>query len=597
MFFQMTPRVVLPTLTIACLLAPAAEAQVLLSTLDAAAPVQSEFHIAQTTGQVNGPRLFRDAIPSRCGAAKAPPGPLSTGTFRYDAYSFVAQETTCQSIRFRRTGTTGIIHVQVHSTFDPADVTANYLADSGSSVVLQEGRALSFDVTAGQTYTVVVFNVTSMDEGAAYELTLDEPLTTTTVSALDATLPFGAGPYYNEGTGTLANIPALAAPASSCGVAKTTPATTGAGPYRFDRLQVMAPISECLTVTVRRIGPASTLAVAAYTPEFVNFDTGWLADSGGTTSSGTAAVSLSMQVTAGQVIDLVVFNATASEEGAEYEIVTSTPVQPPRRFRTTDVSGSDVTFRWVPPLHGPVPADYAIEGGVLPATPLVSVPFGSPLPITTLTGVPSGAFYVRARSVSGAASSAASNETRIFVNQAQAPSAPIDLLATVSGSDLGLTWRNTFTGGEATALALDVTGSATGSVPLSPRLESVAFAGAPGGSYTLTVRAENATGSSAASNPVSITLPGACAGVPQPPADFLAFRVGNRITILWEAPQTGPAPTSYTLNVSGAFVGSLATGALTLAGNVGPGAYTFTVQASHACGTSVPTVAQTVTVP
>jgi PKD repeat protein len=62
-------------------------------------------------------------------------------------------------------------------------------------------------------------------------------------------------------------------------------------------------------------------------------------------------------------------------------------------------------------------------------------------------------------------------------------------------------------------------------------------------------------------------------------------------------PATGPSLASYTLAVSGAFVGSIPTTTRTLSGTVLPGSYTFSVTATNACGTSAATTPQTVTVP
>jgi hypothetical protein len=572
-----------------------ATAQVIQSTLDAVPPPQSEHYVAPTTGQVPGPRLFRDGVPSQCGTAKPNPGPFSNGPYRFDAYTFTAQETRCQLVRLRLLSPTGNVHVQLHSAFDPADATANYLADSGTSVIDPAGRGFAFDVVAGQTYTLVVMATGASSEGAEYELSFDDRLTTVSTSTLDTTPPSGQGPYWNETTSTSGQIPVLAAPPSSCGAAKAAPTTTGVGPYRLDRLRVMSPITTCLTVTLRRLGASGALALAAYS-QFSTFDTGWLADSGSyTMGPAPAAVSFSMAVTAGQSFDIVVVNGTASEEGAQYELELSSPVQPPRLFRTTAVNGNTVSFRWVPPLHGPTPTSYVIDGGVAPGQVLATVPL-SAVPVATLNA-PSGAFYVRARSLVAGSSSAPSNETRIFVNQAVAPSAPSQLLATVSDSAIGLTWANTFAGGQATALALDVTGSATASIPLSASLDRVAFGGVPGGTYNLSLRAVNASGASIPSNVVTVAIPGACPGVPQPPANVLAYRVGNTLTVLWDAPVTGPAPASYTLVVTGSFAGSFSTPGRVLSGAVGAGSYTLAVQSNNACGSSVLTTGQTVVVP
>ena len=50
---------------------------------------------------------------------------------------------------------------------------------------------------------------------------------------------------------------------------------------------------------------------------------------------------------------------------------------------------------------------------------------------------------------------------------------------------------------------------------------------------TLTVRAGNAAGASTASNPVTLTFPGACSGPPLAPANFLAYKSGNTIFVVW----------------------------------------------------------------
>lgn len=588
----------LPVLILAGLMAAPAAAQVVQSTLDATAPVQSEFFSAQSTG-TTASRLLRNGTPSRCGAPKTSPGPFGTGTYRYDAFTFTPDETRCYTMRVRSlTGT--FVHLAVHTTFAPATPDANYVADSGTSAS-PTGMALSVELTAGQRYDIVVNLPNGEAVDVPYELVIDEPLTTTATSTLDATEPTALAPYYLGVTAQAAGLPALAAPASTCGLAKPAPAVGAGGPFRYDVLRIMSPITECLTVTVRRLGASSALAAAAYTANgnapFADFSTGYLADSGGTTSAGVAAVSFSLAVTAGETINLVVMNATASEEDAGYEVRLSTPVQPPRLLRTTGVDGNDVSFRWKAPLHGPAPTGYSIEGGLAPGETLAALPTGSANPLVTLSGVPDGAFYVRARAFSGAAGSAVSNETRIFVNQPLPPSAPASLLASVAGSVLTLSWRNTFTAGEPSDLALDATGTLTGTVPLPGGLDTVTFAGVPPGTYTLSLRAANAAGTSAPSNAVAVTVPAACSGTPQPPANFLAFRDGNQITVMWDAPATGPAPTNYTLDVSGAFTGSFPLPTRSVSAPVPAGSYTFAVRANHACGSSVYTVPQTVVVP
>ena len=141
-----------------------------------------------------------------------------------------------------------------------------------------------------------------------------------------------------------------------------------------------------------------------------------------------------------------------------------------------------------------------------------------------------------------------------------------------------------------------MTGAATLSVPLG-LTDSFSFAGVPPGTYTFAVRAVNGVGSSAPSNAVTLTFPGGCSGAPLTPSNFLAYKGGNTLFVVWDPAASGPAPTVYVLHVSGSFVGALATPVRALSGAAGAGSYSFTVVASNACGSSAPTATQTVTIP
>ena len=149
---------------------------------------------------------------------------------------------------------------------------------------------------------------------------------------------------------------------------------------------------------------------------------------------------------------------------------------------------------------------------------------------------------------------------------------------------MALTWRPSFLGGAAADHVRNVTGSVNESLPLS-EATSVSFDGVPGGTYTLSVSASNAAGTSTPSNAVTVTVPGPCSGAPLAPAGFLAYRVGATIYAVWDPPASGPAPTQYHLTVSGAFNASFTTAAQGLSGAVGPGSYGLSVAAANACGT------------
>ena len=272
-----------------------------------------------------------------------------------------------------------------------------------------------------------------------------------------------------------------------------------------------------------------------------------------------------------------------------------TSVQAPTSLFAHAIIGDMVTLRWSAPATGPAPTSYAVEGGVNPGQVIASIPTGSTVPLFTFKA-PSGAFYLRVKAVAAGQTSAASNEIRVFVNQPVAPSAPSNLLGLTNGSAVALSWRPTFGGGAASSYVLDVTGTVNASLPVG-LADSFTFNGVPGGSYTFRVRAVNAFGASGASNSVPLAFPGPCTGAPQTPADFLVYRVGNTVHLLWNPAAAGPAQTAFVLNVTGAINLSLPLPTRGISAPVPPGSYTFTVAAANACGTSAATAAQTVTIP
>ena len=273
----------------------------------------------------------------------------------------------------------------------------------------------------------------------------------------------------------------------------------------------------------------------------------------------------------------------------------TTTVQPPTGLVTTSIVGNVVTLRWKAPLIGPMPSGYVFEGGVHPGEVLASMLTGSATPSFTFTAPP-GSFYVRIHSLAAGARSRASSEIRVHVAVPAGPTAPSKLVGMVKDSTLGLSWVNTFGGGAPTSLALDVSGAIVTSIPLALS-ESFSFAAVPPGTYTFSVRAINAAGSSGASNPVTLTFPTGCSGSPQAPINFFASKSGNTISLAWQPAATGPASMSYMVNVTGAFVGDVPTTTRSLSGSVGPGTYNVRVRAVNPCGSGSATAVQTVTIP
>jgi hypothetical protein len=115
--------------------------------------------------------------------------------------------------------------------------------------------------------------------------------------------------------------------------------------------------------------------------------------------------------------------------------------------------------------------------------------------------------------------------------------------------------------------------------------------------YTVSLRARNAAGISASSNPVAFTSPSPCTGTPGVPENFLFYKVGGVVTAVWDPASSGGAPTGYVVNVTGAVNVSIPTSLRGISRAVPPGTYSMTIVATNACGTSAPTAAQSLTVP
>jgi hypothetical protein len=270
-----------------------------------------------------------------------------------------------------------------------------------------------------------------------------------------------------------------------------------------------------------------------------------------------------------------------------------TTLGPPTNLHVTSLIGNTVTVAFTPPTGDVDPAGYVLEGGVLPGQVLASIPTESTAASFTFTA-PTGEFFIRMRSTDGSAKSEPSNEIRIAVNVI--PSAPANLLALVNGSSVALAWVNATSGGVPTRLILDVTGSLTTSLTL-PVAETFATGTVPPGTYTVTLRAANSAGVSAASNTATLTVPGSCSGAPETPPDFAATKSGNVISVVWGLPVSGPAPTGYAVTVAGTFVGTIPLSIRTASARVDPGSYTLSVLATNPCGSSPATLPQTLTIP
>jgi hypothetical protein len=206
-----------------------------------------------------------------------------------------------------------------------------------------------------------------------------------------------------------------------------------------------------------------------------------------------------------------------------------------------------------------------------------------------------------ARCLSGAGEAACFSGARpigqIPTAGATAPGAPGGLTATSSGNAVTLTWSAPASGDPVVTYIIEA-GSTSGLsnlavVTTSSTLTTFSASGVGNGTYYVRVKAQNAAGTSAASNEATLVVgSAACTSAPGAPTGFTTSVSGGTVTMTWNAPSGGCAPTSYILQ-AGSTAGSSAlandnVGNVTrfVANNIGTGFYYIRVVASNAFGKS-----------
>ena len=132
-------------------------------------------------------RINRNAVASACGTAKPFPGTIA-GNFHSNTRSLVNNgPAQCVTITIASNdcsdGDADVFPALYTASFDPNNLSANYLGDAGTSTGSPTSPPVSFgvDLTAGQTVTLVVESVDAVGAGAichytVYSPQLDDPL-------------------------------------------------------------------------------------------------------------------------------------------------------------------------------------------------------------------------------------------------------------------------------------------------------------------------------------------------------------------------------------------------------------------------------------
>jgi hypothetical protein len=266
------------------------------------------------------------------------------------------------------------------------------------------------------------------------------------------------------------------------------------------------------------------------------------------------------------------------------------------------VSGNLVTFSWAAPTTGAPPTSYTLvartTGGALLTT--LSVGAGSSYAVTA----PNGIYAVSIRAANTSGSGPESAPVTVTVPAAvAAPGAPVNLAASVAGDTVSFTWAAPASGGSPAGYTL-LAGLTPGfsvavaALPLGPMPRTATVPSVPAGIYYVRLVAQNAGGTSPASNEVVVTVAGLTA--PGTPTLNPATVSGGTVGLSWVAGGGGPA-SSYVLTATSPAGAVLAT--VPIAGTsasftgVPSGTYLVRIVASNAAGSSAPSNTVTVVVP
>ncbi|PWU25252.1 MAG: hypothetical protein C5B48_02270 [Candidatus Rokuibacteriota bacterium] len=123
---------------------------------------------APTNGTQTG-RITRDGAPASCGSPKRYPGLFTnTGSRKYDLYNLTntGSASTCVGVAISGTCAPVAFMAAYLGTYNPADFSANYLADPGQSAAV----SFSFPLDAGATAALVVHEVNPGAPACTYQL-------------------------------------------------------------------------------------------------------------------------------------------------------------------------------------------------------------------------------------------------------------------------------------------------------------------------------------------------------------------------------------------------------------------------------------------
>jgi hypothetical protein len=302
--------------------------------------------------------------------------------------------------------------------------------------------------------------------------------------------------------------------------------------------------------------------------------------------AGSAVVTLTagdLQTTAATTFS---FNVT---------MLAAAPDAPTATSATAD--GTAVTVQWTPAISGSAATSFVVEMGTSPGTTSLPTQTAGAGATSLTTTLPGGTYFVRVRAVNGVGTSPPSPEATVTVTgPSPIPGPPGTFSVRAAGRSAIFTWTAPTVGEPPTRYLIEA-GSAPGLADLAT-LDTASIGSSytvpnvPPGTYWVRVRAANAAGTGGPSQDVSLVMGPStgCVGLPSTPVLLTPVVSGSNVTLSWNPPALGSAPSSYVL-LAGSAPGAanlavLGTGsaATSFAASAANGVYYVRVAARNACG-------------